>query len=98
MAKAKKVAFADKDLLWLESKVKEIEEYCDSIRIKDLEDRIVGGKIMATIEEQIKARRESLKDCVLLKEAIKKLKEAEETKKLSVRGDSELSPLEMGAV
>jgi hypothetical protein len=98
MAKAKKSAFTDKGLEWLESKVREIEAYCDSTPISQLEDRIVGGKLMATIEEQIKARRESLKDCVLLKESIKKLKEAEEIKKVAVRGDAELSPLEMGAV
>lgn len=96
MAKAKRNTFIDMDLKWLEQKAKELKTYCDSPPISQLTDRVVGGKCMATIEEQITSRRNTLKDYLQIIEAIDKLKEVENSKKTATRGDAELSPLEMG--
>jgi hypothetical protein len=98
MAKAKRNTFIDMDLKWLEQKAKELKEYCDSPPISQLQDRIVSGKTMATIEEQVTSRRNTLKDYLQIVEAIDKLKEIENSKKVATRGDAELSPLEMGTL
>ncbi len=98
MAKAKRNTFIDMDLKWLEQKAKELKDYCDSPPISQLTDRVVGGKCMATIEEQVTSRRNTLKDYLQILEAIDKLKEIESSKKVATRGDAELSPLEMGTL
>lgn len=90
----KKNTYVDMDLEWLEAKAQELKDYCDDTPIVDLKDRIIGGKLMATIEKQIACIRETLKDYASLVEAISKLREIEDNKKSAVRGDQTLSPLE----
>ena len=85
------------ELEWLEKKAKEIREYCNK-PIHKLTDRALGDKIVSKIEEQVKSMRETLKDYILIIEAIDRLREAEVAKSPSVRGDQELSPLEKGEI
>jgi len=85
------------ELEWLEKKAKEIREYCNQ-PIHKLSDRLIGGKVVAKKEDQIKSVRETLKDYILIVEALDRLREKEEAKDPSVRGDQELSPLEKGEI
>lgn len=96
---AKRVSYIDMDLNWLESKANELKEYCDSKNIKTLKDRLVGKKVTATVEVQIKCIRETLKDCISIFEAIDKLREKDNMKvRMTSRGDRDLSPLETGEI
>jgi hypothetical protein len=98
MATPKKNSYIEEELDWLERKAKQIKQYVDNPPISGLTDRIekpitgvgVVEKVTATIEAQIKSKRESLKDYALILEAIDKLREREETKKVSAKGDSEI--------
>lgn len=85
------------ELEWLEKKAKEIREYCNQ-PIHKLTDRAVGDKVIAKKEDQVKSIRETLKDYILIVEAIDRLREKEESKGPQVRGDQELSPLEKGEI
>lgn len=86
------------ELDWLEKKAKEIREYCDK-PIHKLKDRLgADGKVIAKIEDQVKSVRETLKDYILIVEALDRLREKEESKEPSVRGDQELSPFEKGEI
>jgi len=85
------------ELEWLEKKAKEIREYCNQ-PIHKLKDRMLGDKVVSKIEEQVKSIRETLKDYILIVEAIDKLRDKEEAKSPSVRGDQELSPIEKGEI
>jgi len=104
---SKKVNYIELELNWLEGKAEELRAYCDAKPIAALDDRFAyketrnGGTIpmcIQTIEAQIKSIRETLQDYIKIIEAIDKLREKEETKKISTRGDQELSPLETGDV
>lgn len=90
--------FIGMELEWLEKKAKEIREYCNK-PIHKLTDRLGGeGKVISKIEDQVKSMRETLKDYILIIDALDKLREKEEAKTPSVRGDQELSPLEKGEI
>ena len=95
------------ELEWLEAKAQKMREFVDSKPITELEDRMAyketrGGGVMpmivATIEAQHKDLRETLKDYAILMDAINKLREGEEKKKLTARGDVSLSPMEEGDI
>ena len=85
------------ELEWLEKKAAEIREYCNQ-PIHKITDRKDGGKVIEKKENIIKSIRETLKDYILIVEAIDRLREKEEAKSPSVRGDQELSPLEKGEI
>jgi len=85
------------ELEWLEKKASEIREYCDQ-PIHKITDRKDGNKIVSKKEEQIKSIRETLQDYIKIVEALDRLREKEEAKSPSVRGDQELSPLEKGEI
>ncbi len=85
------------ELEWLEKKATEIREYCDQ-PIHRITDRKDGGKVIAKKEDIIKSIRETLRDYILIVEAIDRLREKEQAKGPSVRGDQELSPLEKGEI
>lgn len=98
MATKKSNNYVEHDLDWLEKKAEELRSYCDSNPISKLKDRIVSGRLMATIEQQVKCIRDTLQDYAKIIEAIDKLREKEAAKAPSVRGDQELSPMEKGEI
>lgn len=96
---AKKVNnYIELELKWLEKKAEELKTYCDNNNIADLTDRMVAGKVVSKIEEQIKCVRETLQDYIKIIEAVDKLRNKEEDTKIAVRGGKELSPLELGGI
>lgn len=97
MARPKTNGYIDLDLEWLEKKAKEIKKYCDQ-PLHKLTDRIIDGKVISKIEDQMKSIRDALQDYIRIIEAIDRLKEKEGAKKITSRGDQELSPFETGGI
>jgi hypothetical protein len=95
MATRKKNSYIGQDLKWLEDKAAEMKKYCDDNPISHLRDREVGNRMAATIEQQIKCIRDTLKDYIDIIAAIEELREKKEAQKVGVRGNHELSPLEL---
>ncbi len=99
----KKNNYIEEDLAWLEGKANDIKEYIDNLSYNDITDRTISlsgprgsfEKVVAPIEAQQKAYRESLREYALIIEVINKLRQQEETKK-QVRGKEDLSPTEAG--
>lgn len=94
------------ELEWLEMKAEELRSFVDSNPLTKITDRF-GVKmsrgepiqyVIQNIEAQHKNIRDTLKDYALIIEAIGRLREKADQKKLLVRGDSELSPLEDGQI
>ena len=98
MATKKNNSYIEHELDWLEKKAKELKDYCDSNPINKIKDRIVSGRLMATIEIQAKCVRDTLQDYAKIIAAIDALREKEAAKGPSVRGDQELSPMEKGEI
>jgi hypothetical protein len=94
MATRKKNTYIGQDLEWLESKAAAMKKYCDDRPLDEITDRIIGGKLVSKIEEQIKCIRDTLKDYIDIMAAIDELREKKEAKQTSARGNHELSPLE----
>lgn len=90
-------SYISMELEWLDKKATEIREYCNQA-IHKITDRKDGGKVIAKKEDIIKSMRETLKDYILIVEAIDRLRDKEESKNPSVRGDQELSPFEKGEI
>lgn len=97
MAVKKSNSYIEMELEWLEKKASEIREYCDQ-PIHKINDRKEGMRVIAKKEDIIKSIRETLKDYILIIEAIDKLRDKEASKGPSVRGDQELSPIEKGEI
>lgn len=97
MATKKNNSYIEMELEWLEKKAEEIRQYCNQ-PIHKITDRKDGDKVISKKEEQIKSIRETLKDYILIVEAIDRLREKETTKKIATRGDQELTPIESGEV
>jgi hypothetical protein len=95
---SKKVNYIELELEWLEARAEELKRYCDSNPISHLRDRVLDRKVTATIEQQITSIRNTLQDYIKIIEAISKLREREETKKISSRGNQELTPFETGEI
>lgn len=99
MAVSKKNPYIDLKLEWLENKAEEWKKYCDDRPWDKLKDRTdVKGRVVSKVEDQIKCIRETMKDYVLILEAINNLSQKEEMKKSSPRGDQALSPIEAGEI
>lgn len=107
MATAKKNNYIDQELEWLEGKAEGLRAYCDNNPESSLTDRMGyretrGGGVMpfviASIENQIKSIRETYKDYILIIDAIARLREKEDQKKLLVRGTDDLTPMEDGSI
>jgi hypothetical protein len=94
MATKKKNTYIGQDLEWLENKAAALRKFCDDNPIPDLRDRIVGGKVVSKIEEQIKCIRDTMKDYIEIMAAIDELREKKEVTKTTARGNQELSPFE----
>lgn len=87
------------DLSWLEEKAEEWKKYCDDRPLDELKDRTDSkGRVVSKVEDQIKCIRDTLKDYVLLLEAIAKQRQQEDVKKSRPRGDQTLTPLEDGDI
>lgn len=95
MATRKKNSYIGQDLKWLEEKAEQLKGYCDANPISQLTDRTSGGKVVSKIEDQIKCIRDTMKDYIDIMAAIEELREKKEAQKVSVRGNHELSPLEL---
>ncbi len=99
--------YAGMELEWLEMKAEEQRAYVDSNPLPSLTDRMqyketkTGGMIpvvVATIEQQHKNIRDTLKDYAQIIEVIIRLREKDEMKKTLARGDATLTPLEEGQI
>ena len=98
----KKEIYIAAELEWAEEKLQEWKEYYDSHPYGELKDRLSfketknGGMIpmvVASIESQQKALRDTLKEYFLLLEQVNRMRETEEKKK-EARGGSDV-PLRM---
>lgn len=103
----KKNKYIDQDLKWLRAKVDDMKRYVDDRPVSLLVDRMgkrataKGGFIeypIATIEQQRQDLAKALKEIAEILDAINKLEKAEDQKKLLVRGDEELTPMESGEI
>lgn len=98
---AKKNNYIEEELAWLTLKAAQIKKYVDEPPMHELSDRIetLNGptgpseKIAATVEAQLKSKRDALKDYTLILEAIDKLREKEEAKKIEARGNTSMNGL-----
>ena len=92
---AKKEIYISAELDWAETKLEEWKEYLDNNPIPSLKDRIEwkptknGGSmpmVIASIEQQIKSLRDTMKEYLALLEQVNKMREADEKKKEIARG------------
>lgn len=94
----KKTSNIEQELSWLEDRLQEIKADIDSQKYSEIDDRIVWletpkgsvQRVTATIEQQKKAVRDSLKEYTLLLSEVDKLREAEKAK-LKGRGSAVLN-------
>ena len=93
---AKKQIYIEAELDWAENKLKEWKSYIDDNPFHELKDRIEwkptakGGMIpmvVASKESQIKSLRDTLKEYFILLDQVNKMREAEEGKKKTAKGD-----------
>jgi len=90
--------YIGKELEWLDAQWKSLQDYVDSNPISDMQDRIVQlqagksivDKVAATIEQQIKSVRDTIKEMPELLAAISTLREKNEQKDISVRGTGKI--------
>jgi hypothetical protein len=106
MAK-KKELLIEYELEFLEDKLIELKEYISANPISKLADRMAwketknGGSIpicIANKEAQRKDLTQALKDYAEILQTVKNLREKEEQKQISSRGDKGLSPFETGEI
>ena len=95
----KKLTYISAELDWAEEKLAEWRQYVDANAIAGLSDRVQlkqtanGGAIpmvIASIEQQIKSIRDTMKEYLALLEVVDKLREKEEAK-LEIRGSQEVN-------
>ena len=106
MAKAKN-NYISAELDWAEQQLRTWRAYVDANPIHELADRKAwketkgGGQmpvVVATIEQQIKSIQDTMKNYLALLEVVNNLREKEEQKQISSRGDKGLSPFETGDI
>ena len=95
----KKQSYISAELDWAEEKLAEWREYVDKNPLHSLKDRVEwkptskGGSIpmvIASIEQQIKSIRDTMKEYLALLDVVDKLREKEEAK-LEIRGSQEVN-------
>lgn len=101
----KKTTYIDIELDWAESQLAQWKDYIDANPIPQLKERVVykstkGGGSFPTVSETIGQQIKTLTDLMekylrLLKE-VDSMREKEAEKKISKRGDAELTPIEEG--
>ncbi len=94
MAVKKKSNYIDIDLDWAEETIVAWKSYIDAHPLHKLKDRKDGDKTVATIETQGKYIQETMRNCLALLGEIKALREVEDVKKSTPRGEQALSPME----
>src|SRR5688572_3493222 len=99
MAKLKQNTYINTELDWAEAQLVTWKKYIDANPVHELKDRVEfkptarGGVIpmvIASIEQQLKAISDLMKNYLTLLEVVDKLREKEE-KKLETRGDTEVN-------
>lgn len=107
MATKKKTAYTEIELLWAEDRLKEWRDYVDANPLDKLKDRIhwketKGGgavpMVTASIEAQGKFIQETMKNYLALLKEVEAMREKEESKQKSVRGQQHLTPFEASEV
>jgi|SRR6185437_12447659 len=107
MAATKKNTYISVELDWAEGKLKEWKDYVDANPLQELKHEIEwkptskGGLIpmvIATKQAQIKCLRDTLKEYIALSEVVDRLREKEDAKEITSRGDQSLSPFERGEI
>ena len=92
--------YINAELEWSESKLQEWRDYIDQNPLNTLKDRWGqkemprGGHtwvVTATIEQQVKSIRDTMKEYLQMLEIVDKLREKEEAKKLEARGKGEVT-------
>lgn len=105
MAKAKANTYINVDLDWAEERLATWKEYIDKNPIHELKDRIEwkptarGGAmpmVIASIEQQIKAISDLMKNYLTMLEVVDKLREVE-AKRIEMKGDVEVNGM-MGSM
>lgn len=95
----KRQSYVSTELDWAEEKLGEWREYVDKNPLNSLKDRVEwkptakGGAIpmvIASIEQQIKSVRDTMKEYLALLDVVDKLREKEEAK-AEVRGSQEIN-------
>jgi hypothetical protein len=94
---AKKQTFIDVELQWAEDQLATWKQYIDDHPIEDLKHEVVG-KTVVTIQVQGKFIQETMKNYLNLLAQVDAMRKDEETKKISVRGNQELTPMERGEI
>ncbi len=98
----KKTTYTEIELDWAEVQLASWKQYVDANPMHELKDRIEwkptarGGllpMVIASIESQGKFIQETMKNYLALLEQVERLREKEENKKVSVRGDVQLGSM-----
>jgi hypothetical protein len=96
---AKKEVYTSAELEWCEQKLLEWREYVDANPIAGLTDRLSykttsnGGSIpmvVASVEQQIKSLRDTMKEYLLMVQQVEALRE-KEAQKAQARGNAEIN-------
>jgi|SRR3954466_1959671 hypothetical protein len=101
----KKNSYSEVELEWAEQQLASWKAYVDANPLHELKDRIEwkptskGGllpMVIASIEAQGKFIQETMKNYLALLKEVDAMREKEEAKKMSVRGEQDLTPSELG--
>lgn len=95
---AKKQTYISAELDWAEKRLSEWKQYIDDNPINELEDRMAFKQtakgtisiVSATVETQIKAIRDTMKEYLSLLEIVDRLRRQDEKNKVEVRGGQDL--------
>lgn len=95
---AKKQTYVGAELDWAEKRLKEWKKYIDNNPINKLEDRMALKQtargtisvVSATVETQMKAIRDTMKEYLSLLEIVDRLRTQDEKNKIEVRGGQDL--------
>lgn len=107
MATKKKTAYTEIELQWAEEQLAAWKAYVDANPLDKLKDRLSfketrnGGTIpmvVASIEQQGKFLQDTMKNYLALLKEVELMREKEEQKQKSVRGQQALSPTEAGDI
>ncbi len=107
MATKKKTVFTEVELEWAEEQLASWKAYIDANPMHELKDRLSyketksGGMIpmvVASIEQQGTYLQNTMKNYLALLKEVEMMREKEEEKQKSVRGQQALSPVEAGLI
>jgi hypothetical protein len=96
---AKREVYTSAELEWCEQKLLEWKEYIDNNPIHSLKDRIEwkptakGGTmpmVIASVEQQIKSLRDTMKEYLLMLQQVEAMRE-KEAQKAQARGNAEIN-------